>query len=167
MPHTLVHADNHMFFYAMYSLIQYYTWSQLIPTKVTLLIVFVCFCQTEVCLFEVWDIPWQGTSSLLSQKCQPKGQSLFSHLSFHLKQMFENSLDFFFFCNICMKNKAGCTDLHFSVLMVEWTMMLSMYWISIQLNLNRKRPMRRQKHLRGSLKRYNYDVTNEWREKVQ
>ncbi|XP_003970181.1 cathepsin F [Takifugu rubripes] len=28
--------------------------------------------KTEVCLFEVWDIPWQGTSSLLSQKCQPK-----------------------------------------------------------------------------------------------
>uniref|UniRef100_A0A674N8S8 Cathepsin F n=1 Tax=Takifugu rubripes TaxID=31033 RepID=A0A674N8S8_TAKRU len=32
--------------------------------------------KTEVCLFEVWDIPWQGTSSLLSQKCQPKGQSV-------------------------------------------------------------------------------------------
>lgn len=28
--------------------------------------------KTEVCLFEVWDIPWQGTASLLSQKCQPK-----------------------------------------------------------------------------------------------
>ncbi|XP_056136890.1 cathepsin F isoform X2 [Lampris incognitus] len=24
----------------------------------------------EVCLFEVWDIPWQGTSTLLKQKCQ-------------------------------------------------------------------------------------------------
>lgn len=32
--------------------------------------------QTEVCVFEVWDIPWQGSSSLLKQKCQPKGQSL-------------------------------------------------------------------------------------------
>ena len=31
-------------------------------------------CQTEVCVFEVWDIPWQGTSTLLKQKCQPKGQ---------------------------------------------------------------------------------------------
>ncbi|KAK5897463.1 hypothetical protein CesoFtcFv8_010524 [Champsocephalus esox] len=28
--------------------------------------------KTEVCLFEVWDIPWQGTSTLLKQKCQPK-----------------------------------------------------------------------------------------------
>lgn len=26
-------------------------------------------------MFEVWDIPWQGTSTLLKQKCQPKGQS--------------------------------------------------------------------------------------------
>lgn len=25
-------------------------------------------------MFEVWDIPWQGTSTLLKQKCQPKGQ---------------------------------------------------------------------------------------------
>uniref|UniRef100_A0A3Q1ERX2 Cathepsin F n=1 Tax=Acanthochromis polyacanthus TaxID=80966 RepID=A0A3Q1ERX2_9TELE len=31
--------------------------------------------KTEVCVFEVWDIPWQGTSTLLKQKCQPKGQS--------------------------------------------------------------------------------------------
>uniref|UniRef100_A0A3Q3M6J0 Cathepsin F n=1 Tax=Mastacembelus armatus TaxID=205130 RepID=A0A3Q3M6J0_9TELE len=30
--------------------------------------------KTEVCVFEVWDIPWQGTSTLLKQKCQPKGQ---------------------------------------------------------------------------------------------
>ncbi|KAM7418127.1 hypothetical protein PAMA_017663 [Pampus argenteus] len=28
--------------------------------------------KTEVCMFEVWDIPWQGTSTLLKQKCQPK-----------------------------------------------------------------------------------------------
>ncbi|KAG7223582.1 hypothetical protein INR49_028475 [Caranx melampygus] len=28
--------------------------------------------QTELCVFEVWDIPWQGTSTLLKQKCQPK-----------------------------------------------------------------------------------------------
>ncbi|XP_020509048.2 cathepsin F isoform X1 [Labrus bergylta] len=28
--------------------------------------------KTEVCVFEVWDIPWQGTSTLLKQKCQPK-----------------------------------------------------------------------------------------------
>ncbi|XP_078117281.1 cathepsin F isoform X2 [Sander vitreus] len=27
--------------------------------------------KTEVCVFEVWDIPWQGTSTLLKQKCQP------------------------------------------------------------------------------------------------
>uniref|UniRef100_A0A4W6FU13 Cathepsin F n=1 Tax=Lates calcarifer TaxID=8187 RepID=A0A4W6FU13_LATCA len=27
---------------------------------------------TELCMFEVWDIPWQGTSTLLKQKCQPK-----------------------------------------------------------------------------------------------
>lgn len=119
MPHTLVHADNHMFFYTIYSSIQYYTWNQLIPTQVTLLIVFVCFCQTEVCLFEVWDIPWQGTSSLLSQKCQPKGQSLFSHLSFHhhLKQMFENSLDFFFFCK---------RDLHEKQSWLYWPSFLSL-----------------------------------------
>ncbi|KAG8004251.1 Cathepsin F [Nibea albiflora] len=25
--------------------------------------------------FEVWDIPWQGTSTLLKQKCQPKAES--------------------------------------------------------------------------------------------
>lgn len=31
--------------------------------------------QTELCMFEVWDIPWQGTSTLVKQKCQPKGQS--------------------------------------------------------------------------------------------
>lgn len=28
--------------------------------------------KTEVCVFEVWDIPWQGTSTLLKQKCKPK-----------------------------------------------------------------------------------------------
>lgn len=28
--------------------------------------------KTEVCVFEVWDIPWQGASTLLKQKCQPK-----------------------------------------------------------------------------------------------
>ncbi|XP_033830265.1 cathepsin F [Periophthalmus magnuspinnatus] len=28
--------------------------------------------KTEVCLFEVWDIPWQGSSTLLKQKCEPK-----------------------------------------------------------------------------------------------
>ncbi|KAM6953666.1 cathepsin F [Aplochiton taeniatus] len=27
--------------------------------------------KTEVCVFEVWDIPWQSTSTLLKQKCQP------------------------------------------------------------------------------------------------
>lgn len=27
--------------------------------------------KTEVCLFEIWDVPWQGTSTLLKQKCQP------------------------------------------------------------------------------------------------
>uniref|UniRef100_A0A4W6FTZ8 Cathepsin F n=1 Tax=Lates calcarifer TaxID=8187 RepID=A0A4W6FTZ8_LATCA len=26
--------------------------------------------KTELCMFEVWDIPWQGTSTLLKQKCQ-------------------------------------------------------------------------------------------------
>uniref|UniRef100_A0AAR2JSJ1 Cathepsin F n=1 Tax=Pygocentrus nattereri TaxID=42514 RepID=A0AAR2JSJ1_PYGNA len=31
--------------------------------------------KTEVCLFEVWDIPWQNKSTLLKQKCQPAGQS--------------------------------------------------------------------------------------------
>lgn len=30
--------------------------------------------KTEVCLFEVWDIPWQNTSTLLRQKCQPAVQ---------------------------------------------------------------------------------------------
>ncbi|XP_034454967.1 cathepsin F [Hippoglossus hippoglossus] len=30
--------------------------------------------KTELCMFEVWDIPWQGTSTLLKQKCQPKVQ---------------------------------------------------------------------------------------------
>lgn len=28
--------------------------------------------KTEVCVFEVWDIPWQGSSTLLKQKCQLK-----------------------------------------------------------------------------------------------
>nr|XP_020451255.1 cathepsin F-like [Monopterus albus] len=28
--------------------------------------------KTEVCVFEVLDIPWQSTSTLLKQKCQPK-----------------------------------------------------------------------------------------------
>uniref|UniRef100_A0A8C6K7N0 Cathepsin F n=2 Tax=Nothobranchius TaxID=28779 RepID=A0A8C6K7N0_NOTFU len=28
--------------------------------------------KTEVCVFEVWDIPWQNTTTLLKQKCQPK-----------------------------------------------------------------------------------------------
>ncbi|KAG7518299.1 cathepsin L-like [Solea senegalensis] len=27
--------------------------------------------KTELCVFEVWDIPWQDTSTLLKQKCQP------------------------------------------------------------------------------------------------
>ncbi|XP_047441491.1 cathepsin F isoform X2 [Mugil cephalus] len=31
--------------------------------------------KTEVCVFEVWDVPWQGTSTLLKQKCQPKAES--------------------------------------------------------------------------------------------
>ncbi|XP_030000742.1 cathepsin F isoform X2 [Sphaeramia orbicularis] len=30
--------------------------------------------KTEVCVFEVWDIPWQGTSTLLKQKCQAKAE---------------------------------------------------------------------------------------------
>ncbi|XP_024139246.1 cathepsin F [Oryzias melastigma] len=30
--------------------------------------------KTEVCVFEVWDIPWQGTSTLLKQKCSPKAE---------------------------------------------------------------------------------------------
>ncbi|XP_026214192.1 cathepsin F [Anabas testudineus] len=30
--------------------------------------------KTEVCVFEVWDIPWQGTSTLLKQKCQPRAE---------------------------------------------------------------------------------------------
>ncbi|XP_077588656.1 cathepsin F [Stigmatopora nigra] len=28
--------------------------------------------KTEICLFEIWDIPWQAKSTLLKQKCQPK-----------------------------------------------------------------------------------------------
>ncbi|XP_072296012.1 cathepsin F [Eucyclogobius newberryi] len=28
--------------------------------------------KTEVCLFQVWDVPWQGSSTLLKQKCEPK-----------------------------------------------------------------------------------------------
>ncbi|KAM9849918.1 cathepsin F [Aulostomus maculatus] len=31
--------------------------------------------KTEVCVFEVWDVPWQGTSTLLKQKCQPKADA--------------------------------------------------------------------------------------------
>ncbi|KAJ8367297.1 hypothetical protein AAFF_G00321070 [Aldrovandia affinis] len=27
--------------------------------------------KTEVCLFEIWDIPWQSKSTVLKQKCQP------------------------------------------------------------------------------------------------
>jgi len=27
--------------------------------------------KTEVCVFEIWDIPWQSSSTLLKQKCQP------------------------------------------------------------------------------------------------
>uniref|UniRef100_A0A8C7QX86 Cathepsin F n=1 Tax=Oncorhynchus mykiss TaxID=8022 RepID=A0A8C7QX86_ONCMY len=27
--------------------------------------------KTEVCVFEVWDIPWESKSTLLKQKCQP------------------------------------------------------------------------------------------------
>ncbi|XP_068596138.1 cathepsin F [Brachionichthys hirsutus] len=27
--------------------------------------------KTEVCVFDVWDIPWEGTSTLLNQKCKP------------------------------------------------------------------------------------------------
>ncbi|XP_029020891.1 cathepsin F [Betta splendens] len=30
--------------------------------------------KTEVCVFEVWDIPWQGTSTLLKQKCEPRAE---------------------------------------------------------------------------------------------
>ncbi|XP_028272651.1 cathepsin F [Parambassis ranga] len=30
--------------------------------------------KTEVCLFEVWDIPWQDTKTLLKQKCQAKAE---------------------------------------------------------------------------------------------
>ncbi|XP_017275247.1 cathepsin F [Kryptolebias marmoratus] len=28
--------------------------------------------KTEVCVFEVWDIPWQNATTLLKQKCHPK-----------------------------------------------------------------------------------------------
>uniref|UniRef100_A0A673W3A1 Cathepsin F n=1 Tax=Salmo trutta TaxID=8032 RepID=A0A673W3A1_SALTR len=28
--------------------------------------------KTEVCVFEVWDIPWESKSTLLNQKCQPE-----------------------------------------------------------------------------------------------
>ncbi|XP_077388430.1 cathepsin F [Festucalex cinctus] len=28
--------------------------------------------KTEICVFEIWDIPWQSKSNLLKQKCQPK-----------------------------------------------------------------------------------------------
>ncbi|XP_062332909.1 probable RNA-binding protein EIF1AD [Osmerus eperlanus] len=31
--------------------------------------------KTEVCVFEVWDIPWQSTSTLLKQKCKPAVES--------------------------------------------------------------------------------------------
>lgn len=37
--------------------------------------------QTEVCVFEVWDIPWQATTTLLKQKCQPKGRSVSNQTS--------------------------------------------------------------------------------------
>lgn len=92
-------------------------------TKVTSLIILFCLCQTEVCLFEVWDIPWQGTSSLLSQKCQPKSQSVFTQASSH------------------------------SVIT-----MLNMYWISPQLNFNRKKPTRWTKCPQSNPWRYKYDV---------
>nr|XP_061792918.1 cathepsin F [Nerophis lumbriciformis] len=31
--------------------------------------------KTEICLFEIWDIPWQATSTLIKQKCQPQSVS--------------------------------------------------------------------------------------------
>uniref|UniRef100_A0A665X2N8 Cathepsin F n=1 Tax=Echeneis naucrates TaxID=173247 RepID=A0A665X2N8_ECHNA len=31
--------------------------------------------KTELCVFEVWDVPWQGTLTLLKQKCMPKVES--------------------------------------------------------------------------------------------
>ncbi|KAM9795359.1 cathepsin F [Neosynchiropus ocellatus] len=30
--------------------------------------------KTEVCVFEVWDIPWQGSTTMIKQKCQPKDE---------------------------------------------------------------------------------------------
>ncbi|KAL4623010.1 cathepsin F-like [Arapaima gigas] len=30
--------------------------------------------KTEVCEFDIWDIPWQSKSTLLKQKCQPSGE---------------------------------------------------------------------------------------------
>uniref|UniRef100_A0A674CGY4 Cathepsin F n=1 Tax=Salmo trutta TaxID=8032 RepID=A0A674CGY4_SALTR len=32
--------------------------------------------KTEVCVFEVWDIPWESKSTLLKQKCQPAVDSV-------------------------------------------------------------------------------------------
>ncbi|KAJ8281643.1 hypothetical protein COCON_G00041620 [Conger conger] len=31
--------------------------------------------KTEVCVFEIWDIPWQRKSTILKQKCQPAASS--------------------------------------------------------------------------------------------
>uniref|UniRef100_A0A3Q1J0X1 Cathepsin F n=1 Tax=Anabas testudineus TaxID=64144 RepID=A0A3Q1J0X1_ANATE len=50
--------------------------------------------KTEVCVFEVWDIPWQGTSTLLKQKCQPRGQSCDKNIK-HLTCMANRRLRIF------------------------------------------------------------------------
>lgn len=73
-----------------------FTFHYIFPIPEFILNITFCPQQTEVCLFEVWDIPWQGTSSLLSQKCQPKGQPVSTHSSSHstivLLNMYWNSL---------------------------------------------------------------------------
>lgn len=35
---------------------------------------------------------------------------------------------------------------------------MMVFWLSVQWNLDRQRPVRRQKHPQDSLLRYNYDV---------
>uniref|UniRef100_A0A8C6WJD0 Cathepsin F n=1 Tax=Neogobius melanostomus TaxID=47308 RepID=A0A8C6WJD0_9GOBI len=43
--------------------------------------------KTEVCLFEVWDIPWEGTSTLLKQKCEPKSTKAVVSLGVRLQDI--------------------------------------------------------------------------------
>lgn len=72
--------------------------------------------QTEMCVFEVWDIPWQNTTTLVKQKCHPKGQlpktgKTFKSKQFEgvlLKQMQSQSIHWFQWSSSCELNKQKC-----------------------------------------------------------